>query len=115
MDGKSKYMFLTSNNKANNSEKVKLPNEQVRAIFMARTRMIKAKANYKNMHPNASCIGCGQEEETQQHILEECATIHNNDNLKTKTYEVFSNNLETTKAKKQTPSHNKNHQRMVKA
>ena len=52
-----------------------MPKEQARAIFMARTKMIKVKTNYKNMHSNTLCWGCGQTDETQQHVLEECVTI----------------------------------------
>ena len=50
---KSKFNFLTSNSgtrrRAKPSYLYKLPKEQARAIFMARTRMIKVKTNYKNM------------------------------------------------------------------
>ena len=52
---KSKFKFLTTNGEtrrsANPSHLYKLPKEQARAIFMARTRMIKVKTNYKNMYP----------------------------------------------------------------
>ena len=67
---KSKFKFLTTNSETRSSGKpsylYKPPKEQARAIFMARTRMIKVKTNYKNMHPNTICRGCGQTEETQQ-------------------------------------------------
>ena len=61
---KSKFKFLTTNGETRSSGTpfylYKLPKEQARAIFMARTRMIKVKTNYKNMHPNTICWGCGQ-------------------------------------------------------
>ena len=51
---KSKFKFLTTNSETRRSAKpsylYKLPKEQARAIFMARTRMIKVKTNYKNMY-----------------------------------------------------------------
>ena len=97
---KSKFKFLTTNSETRRSGKpsylYKLPKEQARAIFMARTRMIKVKTNYKNMYPNTICRGCGQTEETQQHVLEECTSIHTQDTLKTPTNQVFSNDPTTT-------------------
>ena len=98
---KSKFKFLTTNSETRRSAKpsylYKLPKEQARAIFMARTRMIKVKTNYKNMYTNTICRGCGLKEETQQHVLEECTSIHTQDNLKTPTNQLFSNDPTTTK------------------
>ena len=58
---KSKFKFLTTNSETRRSAKhsylYKLPKEQARAIFMARTRMIKVKTNYKNMYTNTICRG----------------------------------------------------------
>ena len=92
---KSKFKFLTTNSETRRSTKpsylYKLPKEQARAIFMARTRMIKVKTNYKNMYTNTICRGCGLKEETQQHVLEECTSIHTQDNLITPTNQIFSN------------------------
>ena len=99
---KSKFKFLTTNSETRRSAKpsylYKLPKEQARAIFMARTRMIKVKTNYKNMYTNTMCRGCGLKEETQQHVLEECTSIHTQDNLKTPTNQLFSNDPTTTKS-----------------
>ena len=93
--------FLTSNSgtrrRAKPSYLYKLPKEQARAIFMARTRMIKVKTNYKNMYTNTICRGCGLKEETQQHVLEECTSIHTQDNLITTTSQLFSNDPTKTK------------------
>ena len=65
---KSKFKFLTTNSETRRSGKpsylYKLPKEQARAIFMARTRMIKVKTNDKNMYPNSICRGCGHTEDT---------------------------------------------------
>ena len=91
---KSKFKFLTTNSETRRSATpsylYKLPKEQARAIFMARTRMIKVKTNYKNMYTNTICRGCGLKEETQ-HVLEECTSIHTQDNLITPTNQLFSN------------------------
>ena len=98
---KSKFKFLTTNSETRRSAKpsylYKLPKEQARAIFMTRTRMIKVKTNYKNMYTNTICRGCGLKEETQQHVLEECTSIHTQDNLITTTNQLFSNDPTTTK------------------
>ena len=75
---KSKYKHLDENSKNEKPRKEymdKLTRDQARIIFCARTRMLKVKSNYKNMHPNLQCRGCGLEEETQKHILEECQEI----------------------------------------
>ena len=98
---KSKFKFLTTNSETRRSAKpsylYKLPKEQARAIFMARTRMIKVKTNYKNMYTNTICRGCGLKEETQ-HVLEEFTSIHTQDNLITPTNQLFSNDPTTTKS-----------------
>ena len=90
---KSKFKFLTTNSETRRSPKpsylYKLSKEQARAIFMARTRMIKVKTNYKNMYTNTICRGCGLKEETQQHVLEECTSIHTQDNIKTPTNQLL--------------------------
>ena len=68
-----------------------LNRQEVRAIFMARTRMIQCKRNYKNKYPNMTCGGGGgHTEETQNHILEECIRIHETNNTKVTTLEIFS-------------------------
>ena len=57
---KSKFKFLITNSEtrrsANPSYLYKLPKEQARAIFMARTRMIEVKTNYKNMYTSSGNI-----------------------------------------------------------
>ena len=53
-----------------------LTRNQVSTIFRARSRMIKVKGNYKNGNTNINCRLCEKNEETQQHILEECETIN---------------------------------------
>ena len=53
---KSKYIYLTDN-KSNYTKRPfyldNLPRQQVRAIFMARKRMLRTKENYKKMYRNA--------------------------------------------------------------
>ena len=54
----------------------KLTRNQASTIFKARTRMLKVKSNYKNGNKNLNCRLCGTSEETQKHILEECAVLN---------------------------------------
>ena len=54
----------------------RLTRNQASIIFTARTRMLKVKSNYKNGHKNLNCRLCGKNEETQQHILEECTILN---------------------------------------
>ena len=83
---KSKYQFLKENKTTTQTDYLdKLTRRQGRAIFMARNRMLKTKANYKNMYNDTICRGCGQKPETQQHILEECPAIHTDPNIDLKT------------------------------
>ena len=67
-----------------------LTRKQTSLIFKARCRMIKVKGNYKNGHPNLICRLCGEKEETQTHILEECPTMHPNDTNKVSRHQLFN-------------------------
>ena len=44
----------------------------------------------QNKYQNMTCRGCGHTEETPTHILEECITIHETNNTKVTTLEIFS-------------------------
>ena len=91
---KSKLQYLRDNQNRNRKTKTTylrtLNRQEVRAIFMARTRMIQCKRNYKNKYPNMTCMGCGHTEETPKHILEECIRIHETNNTKVTTLEISS-------------------------
>ena len=102
---KSKYIYLTDNKTYSNKRPYyldNLPRQQVRAIFMTRTRMFKTKGNYKKMYTSQICRGCGNDEETQQHILQECKAIHNEEKTKVSVHEIFNalNKTTTHTAKK---------------
>jgi hypothetical protein len=58
-----------------------LTRSETGTIFKARTRMLKIKANFRNMHKDMTCRLCRKEdtEETQDHILEECEGINRED------------------------------------
>ena len=54
----------------------RLTRNQVSIIFKARTRMLKVKSNYKNGYKDLKCRICGNEEESQKHIMEECEALN---------------------------------------
>ena len=69
---------------------MELSKKEASTIFKARTRMIKVKSNYKNMFKNnLNCRACGQAEETQEHILNQCHKIHSNNQNKVKSEDFF--------------------------
>ena len=70
-----------------------LTRNQVSTIFKTRARMIKVKANYKNGNENLVCRLCKKEQETQQHILEECEIINQKVEKATKDM-VFDENVD---------------------
>ena len=70
----------------------KLMRNQVSTIFKARTRMITVKANYKNGHTNIKYRLCGNHDETQKHIFEECELLNNETLIITKEM-IFNENI----------------------
>jgi len=75
----------------------KLSRLEVSLIFKTRTRMLEVKNNYRNMYINVICRGCGKEEETQQHILQECNGLHKTEETKVTKEDIFTENTETLK------------------
>ena len=67
----------------------KLTRQEASAIFNARTRMLKVKANYKNKYRDQKCRFCKTEDETQDHILEKCQVINRLNNEIITKYELF--------------------------
>ena len=72
-----------------------LTRKQTSLIFKARTRMIKVKGNYKNGHPDLTCRMCGEREESQVHILEECPEMHKDNAIKVPKHQLFNENTST--------------------
>ncbi len=56
--------------------------------------MLKIKGNYKGMYSDKSCRICGEKDETQEHILEECVDLMENEHEKIATQEIFESNTE---------------------
>ena len=71
-----------------------LTRKQTSLIFKARCRMIKVKGNYKNGHQNLTCRLCGADEESQNHILEECQVIHPDETNKVSRHQLFNDNTD---------------------
>ena len=74
----------------------RLTRNQVSIIFKARTRMLKVKSNYKNGYKDLKCRICGNEEESQKHIMEECETLNREFKVITKEM-IFQEDLEGLK------------------
>ena len=61
-------------------------------IFRARTRMLKVKANYRNMYQDMSCRLCNEPEENQEHVLEMCKNERRTKLGKVTTRDIFEEN-----------------------
>ena len=99
-EGKSKMQyFLKDKEDWQPTKRAKYMNEltrkQTSTIFKARCRMIQVKGNYKNGYTDITCRKCRKSNETQQHVLEECPTIHINEAIKVPKSQLFSENSDT--------------------
>ena len=68
---------------------------QVSTIFKARTQMLDIKNNFRGKYNNITCRGCGEANETQEHVLNECKSIHQSENTRVEQKDIFSNNITT--------------------
>ena len=59
--------------------------------------MLDVKNNFRGKHNDNICRGCGITEETQEHVLNECTGIHNNQESKVRLQEIFDENTEQLK------------------
>ena len=77
----------------------KLNRRDASTIFRTRTRMLDIKENFRGKYNQPSCRLCNDPLETQEHILEECKTIHKDESTKIHIEEIFNedtNSLRTT-------------------
>ena len=68
-------------------------------IFKARTRMLEVKNNFRGKYNDNKCRLCEQTDETQEHILENCGKIHQDENTQVRKQDIFEEdvkNLEET-------------------
>ncbi len=63
-------------------------------LFKAQTRMLEIKSNFRGMHKNNSCRPCGAANETQEHILELCPSIHLDNTYIVKKSDLFTKNTQ---------------------
>ncbi len=76
----------------------KLTRNQSSIIFQTRTRMLKVKENYKNKYKtDMKCRACGQQTESQSHILRECETLHQNETSKITEAAITTEDTDTVK------------------
>ncbi len=73
---------------------IKMTRNEASTIFKSRSRMLKVKCNYKNMYKNnLSCRACGQTDETQDHVLNQCNQIHTNNSNKVRPELYFNEDV----------------------
>ena len=105
--GKSKVQFLLTGTRGNWKVNQRpqyldtLTRNQASALFKARTRMFPAKNNFRGAHSDNTCRFCTKATETQEHLFNECTTLHANNTTKVTYEEIFATNT-TTQASKQT-------------
>ena len=70
-----------------------LTRKECNAIFSARTRMINVNGNYHNRNTDPTCRACGNKTETQEHILEECPALMDEQNGKITATDIFETKI----------------------
>ena len=70
-----------------------LTRKECNAIFSARTRMINVNGNYHNRNTDPTCRACGNKTETQEHILEECPALMDENNGKITATDIFETKI----------------------
>ena len=93
-NSKSKVAHLTTHRDKTNITKVPsyiniLTRRETSWIFKARSRMLEVKNNFRGMHSNLTCRGCGKTDETQIHVMTECECLHENNSTKVEIDELF--------------------------
>ena len=101
--GKTKIQFLRENTNWKAGERPKYMKELKRmeasTIFKARTRMLDVKNNFRGKYKDTKCRKCTETIESQEHVLETCTGIHDDDTTKINTNDIFDSNptnLKTT-------------------
>ena len=67
------------------------------AVFLTRTRMFPAKNNFRSALPSLTCRFCPHDEETQEHLLQECPGVHSDETTKVKKEDFFPQKFEYPK------------------
>ena len=86
--GKTKTQFLRENTNWKTGERPKYMKELKRmeasTIFKARPRMLDVKNNFRGKYKDTKCRKCTETVESQEHVLETCTGIHDDDTTKIK-------------------------------
>ena len=67
-------------------------------IFKARTRMLVVKNNFRGKYKDIKCRKCTETIESQEHVLETCTGIHDDDTTKININDIFYSNPTNLKA-----------------
>ena len=78
--------------------KVIITREEAQLIFKLRCRVTAIKHNLKGKYDTLECHACGNDEETQQHILQ-CKELNRNEDTEVFNYEKLFNGTVTEKLK----------------
>ena len=94
-EGKTKTQYLLNNTSWKHGTRKNI-HEQTKHNgsiyhFKARTRMLDVKNNYRGKYNDVICRRCGEPNETQEHILDECKMIHTTNSTKVKKTDIFFN------------------------
>ena len=75
-----------------------LSRKEASTIIKARTRMLRVKKNnIDGKQPNNTCRACGKEEETQEHVLEECPALITDEGSKITPAQIFNEDADHLK------------------
>ncbi len=98
-EGKTKTKYLLTNKVMWKPRKgppymSAMSRKEASTIFKARTCMIKVKMNYKNKFKNnLKCRMCKEENETQQHVMENCKMLHTEEETKVFIQDIFNEDI----------------------
>ena len=59
--------------------------------------MLDVKNNFRGMYRDLKCRACNKKDETQEHILSECQTIHKDNDTKVTKESLFSKEVKELK------------------
>ena len=88
-----KIQFLRENTNWKAGERSKYMKELKRieasTIFKARTRMLDVKNNFRGKYKDTKCRKCTETIKSQEHVLETCTGIHDDDTTKININGIF--------------------------
>ena len=70
-----------------------IKSEDIKLIFRLRCRTTDVKMNIKSQHETYECRACGNEEETQKHVIENCKILNKENDNNTIYENLFNENV----------------------